>query len=788
MESTLVIKVRYADTLRRFNAVIREDGQLALNLEGLRAKVLGLFNFPPDAVIGLTYVDEDGDVVTLVDDSDLQDVTRQNLKFLRVDVSLKTEKDATSYAASSCSSTPLRSPATERPSTPNVGGSVADVLKTLQPALSALPPTVAEAVAKFSTDFASKAAASGAQFKIDVKEVSKSAQQPLYEALSKMSLDLASNAGSSSAPVLTDLVDSLSKIGLSYISTPQEPKTNATPQTKDAGVPTAPSAVPDASRGGGMQEDLAESSARTRGVSRPSKPVSSAPVDLNRDPPIDSSPLVESSSQNKAAEKKAKEPSAGVHVPTDTVNPWGSSCPFSGVGLFDSSYTLPHPLPPHFKPFKPFKRSHSRSDGMVGLFHRGVQCDGCGIHPIAGPRYKSTVKENYDLCCMCFAQMGNETDYVKMDKPATYRHSRSFRGSNCPASAWTCPVPLVRPITKQGGSVQPRLDSRFVLDVNVVDGTVLAPSTPFTKIWRLRNNGNLVWPKGTQLVWIGGDRFNQTDSSELEIAANGLPVDEELDVAIDFTSPAKPGRYISYWRLVSPSGTKFGQRIWVLIHVDASLKVASGTSLQGFNLNLPPVSVAASDSPQTVVDATNKPAGSAVPSEVTATHIFDQLAKSEQEKNFPVNDALLVGNRPSPSETKSSSSYLPYPMIDLSDAAAGPSSSIGKPSAPAAIGMPKPTAEQEDKNVEDAVEESLLKELEEMGFKQVNLNKEILRMNEYDLDQSLDDLCGVAEWDPILEELKEMGFCDNEVNKKLLKKNNGSIKRVVMDLLTGEKA
>ena len=43
-----------------------------------------------------------------------------------------------------------------------------------------------------------------------------------------------------------------------------------------------------------------------------------------------------------------------------------------------------------------------------------------------------------------------------------------------------------------------------------------------------------------------------------------------------------------------------------------------------------------------------------------------------------------------------------------------------------------------------------------MGFKQVDLNKEILRMNEFDLEKSVDDLCGVAEWDPILEELQEM--------------------------------
>lgn len=108
------------------------------------------------------------------------------------------------------------------------------------------------------------------------------------------------------------------------------------------------------------------------------------------------------------------------------------------------------------------------------------------------------------------------------------------------------------------------------------------------------------------------------------------------------------------------------------------------------------------------------------------------------------------------------------------------------------------------------MEDKLLGELKEMGFGKVDLNKQVLRMNEYDLDQAVDDLCGVSEWDPILEELEEMvgsltspsclpirvsynntacdvqGFHNTEMNKKLLTKNNGSIKRVVMDLIAGE--
>ena len=52
-----------------------------------------------------------------------------------------------------------------------------------------------------------------------------------------------------------------------------------------------------------------------------------------------------------------------------------------------------------------------------------------------------------------------------------------------------------------------------------------------------------------------------------QIASAGLPVEQELDIAVDFVAPDRPGRYISYWRMASPSGQKFGQRVWVLIHV-----------------------------------------------------------------------------------------------------------------------------------------------------------------------------------------------------------------------------
>lgn len=80
---------------------------------------------------------------------------------------------------------------------------------------------------------------------------------------------------------------------------------------------------------------------------------------------------------------------------------------------------------------------------------------------------------------------------------ARHHHQHAFRGPKCKVGAL-------------------KLDSRFIQDVNIFDGTVMAPSTPFTKIWRMRNNGTLLWPAKTQLVWIGGDKLSNSLSVEVQ--------------------------------------------------------------------------------------------------------------------------------------------------------------------------------------------------------------------------------------------------------------------------------
>ena len=79
-----------------------------------------------------------------------------------------------------------------------------------------------------------------------------------------------------------------------------------------------------------------------------------------------------------------------------------------------------------------------------------------------------------------------------------------------------------------------KLDARFVQDVTIFDGTELAPGTPFTKIWRLRNSGTLVWPKETQLVHVGGDELGSVYAVTVEVSNDMSPNTMLTDIWLNY--------------------------------------------------------------------------------------------------------------------------------------------------------------------------------------------------------------------------------------------------------------
>lgn len=196
--------------------------------------------------------------------------------------------------------------------------------------------------------------------------------------------------------------------------------------------------------------------------------------------------------------------------------------------------------------------------------------------------------------------------------------------------------------------------------------------------------------------------------------------------------------------------------LYAWAQVDSSIQSTSSETVRGFNLNLPPLAPAAPEHINLGIEPIMLD-GQTVPDSSKTVESVEPVVNVEQpmqpnlehELKFPINDSLLIGSGAMDS-IPSSSSSVSYPMIDLTPVAAPDFPSAVSPSA----SVVNSEAEHHLGTLETEV--ALLIELEEMGFTEVELNREVLRGNEYNLEKTVDVLCGVADWDPILEELQEM--------------------------------
>jgi next-to-BRCA1 protein 1 len=265
----------------------------------------------------------------------------------------------------------------------------------------------------------------------------------------------------------------------------------------------------------------------------------------------------------------------------------------------------------------------------------------------------------------------------------------------------------------------------------------------------------------------------------------------ETDVCVDFVAPAKPGRYISYWRLTSPDLQTFGQRVWVLIQVEQPVQTSGKNDTSAINLNLPadcnPITsklfmvdqpVQNSGNKQTAAMNLNLPAAEG--STTTCTDSASDSDKADEEK-INYSDVVHIIRSSIHKGSKAVASVVPCappgvvampitPHTSSTGAVVMPADVPAPEAAPLSVPAPVPAAAPVNSRdtpvsvpaspspdeVFSAMEEKLLRELAGMGFRQVDLNKEVLRENEYDLQKSVDDLCGFHEWDPLLVELKEL--------------------------------
>ncbi|MEV0349339.1 NBR1-Ig-like domain-containing protein [Nonomuraea sp. NPDC050680] len=100
-------------------------------------------------------------------------------------------------------------------------------------------------------------------------------------------------------------------------------------------------------------------------------------------------------------------------------------------------------------------------------------------------------------------------------------------------------------------AASPYDDSAFEQDVTHPDGTVVKTGTEFTKIWRIRNTGTILW-RGRYLTRLNDTPCRAPKRVEIRMVQPGEPV----DIAVRVRASDSPGRCKIYWKMTDETGTQ----------------------------------------------------------------------------------------------------------------------------------------------------------------------------------------------------------------------------------------
>ena len=105
----------------------------------------------------------------------------------------------------------------------------------------------------------------------------------------------------------------------------------------------------------------------------------------------------------------------------------------------------------------------------------------------------------------------------------------------------------------------------LISDVSIPAGTVVKPSEPFTKTWKVQNNGTCDWALQFRLVFAGGNQMDGNPSGLGKVIAP----QKWTQISVALVAPKKPGAYTGSWQLSTQTGTVFGSTLTVSIVVAA---------------------------------------------------------------------------------------------------------------------------------------------------------------------------------------------------------------------------
>jgi len=96
---------------------------------------------------------------------------------------------------------------------------------------------------------------------------------------------------------------------------------------------------------------------------------------------------------------------------------------------------------------------------------------------------------------------------------------------------------------------------------------VLSPGQPFTKVWRMRNNGSCTWKSGYSMAYSYGNVAAAQMGGQPILVTRDVKPGETYDFEVILVAPAVPGTYQGFWNVRSSINIAFGETAWVNITV-----------------------------------------------------------------------------------------------------------------------------------------------------------------------------------------------------------------------------
>jgi len=196
------------------------------------------------------------------------------------------------------------------------------------------------------------------------------------------------------------------------------------------------------------------------------------------------------------------------------------------------------------------------------MIHEDIMCDNCKCNPIVGIRFKCTICNDFDLCADCEGK-----DVHPSGHPLMKIKVRKDRDEM--VGVWRRKTPLPERRGHHHGARffgrmanSNKLYAKFMGDSTIQDRSHLAPGSQHIKTWELQNSGPNAWPAGVKIEYLSGD-LNVVDPASLEVTLPEVPANERCLINVIVNVPEQAGRYITYFRLRSPQGNRFGPRFWL---------------------------------------------------------------------------------------------------------------------------------------------------------------------------------------------------------------------------------